>query len=254
MQPVLLSKNITEMTSSIVPRIIGHRGAAGYAPENTLASIRYAADLGIKWVELDVKITADGVPVLFHDNKLERTTNGQGYLANKTWNELETLDAGAWFGQSFSGERIPSLVELIAELDKLRLGVNLELKPNPRQDEKTGWITAQTVQALWPAKLPPPVISSFKAPALAAFAEVAPMIARALLVHKVPKDWSLKAQSLGISSFHCDSRYLKRRHVQSMRESGLTVRCFTVNEEERAAQLFSWGVESIFSDFPGRIT
>ena len=65
------------------PRVIGHRGAAGYAPENTLASVQYAAELGVKWVEVDVKITADEVPVLFHDNRLERTTDGTGYLARK---------------------------------------------------------------------------------------------------------------------------------------------------------------------------
>ena len=235
------------------PRVIGHRGAAGYAPENTLASVQYAAELGVKWVEVDVKVTADEVPVLFHDDRLERTTDGQGCLARKSLAELAILDAGAWFGQSFIGQRIPTLAEVVGELERLGLGLHLELKPSPGQEEKTGRITAEIVKTLWPANLPAPVISSFKPVALAAFAEVAPFMSRALLVHKVPDNWSEKARLLGFSAIHCDFRYLRCHHVTSMRENGLTVRCFTVNEEYKASRLFSWGVASIFSDFPDRI-
>ena len=242
------------MGNTKAPRVIGHRGAAGYAPENTLASVRYAANLGVKWVEMDVKITADEVPVLFHDDRLERTTDGQGYLARKSLAELAILDAGAWFGQSFIGQRIPTLAEMVGELERLGLGLNLELKPSPGQDEQTGRIAGEFFQTLWPAKLPAPVISSFKPLALAAFAEMAPFMSRALLVHKVSDNWPEKAHSLGVSAFHCDARYLKRHHVTTMRESGLTVRCFTVNEGKKASRLFSWGVASVFSDFPDRIT
>ena len=241
------------MGNTKASRVIGHRGAAGYAPENTLASVQFAADLRVKWVEVDVKITADEVPVLFHDDRLERTTDGEGYLAKKSLAELAILGAGAWFGQSFIGQRIPTLVEIVGELGRLSLGLNLELKPCPGQEEKTGRITAKIVQTLWPASLPAPIISSFEPIALTAFAEVVPFMARALLVHKVPKDWLQKARSLSVSAFHCDSRHLKRHHVVSMRESGLTVRCFTVNEEKKASRLFSWGVTSVFSDFPDRI-
>jgi len=235
------------------PRVIGHRGAAGYAPENTLASVQYAAELGVKWVEVDVKITADEVPVLFHDNRLERTTDGTGYLARKSLAELKVLDAGAWFGQPFVGQRIPTLAEVVGELERFALGLNLELKPSPGQDEQTGRITAEVFQTLWPARLPAPVISSFKPLALDAFSKVAPCMSRALLVHKVPDDWSEKAHSLGVSAFHCDSRYLKHHHVTSLREGGLAVRCFTVNEGRKASRLFSWGVAAVFSDFPDQI-
>ncbi|HRC27440.1 MAG TPA: glycerophosphodiester phosphodiesterase family protein, partial [Alphaproteobacteria bacterium] len=80
-----------------IPSLIGHRGVARYAPENTLESIHTAADMGLEWVELDVKLTRDGVPVLFHDDTLDRTTNGTGFVAACDFARLRELEAGSWF-------------------------------------------------------------------------------------------------------------------------------------------------------------
>ena len=93
------------MNGLILPRVIGHRGIAARAPENTLAGFRRAAELGVAWVELDVQLTSDGVPVVFHDDGLERTTDGQGLLIETPLAVLRGLDAGAWFGPAFAGER-----------------------------------------------------------------------------------------------------------------------------------------------------
>ena len=76
----------TNMTEAVVPKIIGHRGAAGYAPENTLVSVQRAYDLGVRWIEVDVKLSSDDVPVLFHDDRLERTSNGKGSITRKRLN------------------------------------------------------------------------------------------------------------------------------------------------------------------------
>jgi glycerophosphoryl diester phosphodiesterase len=84
-----------------LPKIIGHRGAADYAPENTIEGIHTAADMGVEWVELDVKLTKDQVPVLFHDETLERTTNSAGNVRDFTLSELKELDAGSWFSDGF---------------------------------------------------------------------------------------------------------------------------------------------------------
>ena len=80
-----------------LPKVIGHRGAAGYAPENTIEGIHTAADIGTKWVELDVKLTKDEVPIIFHDDELERTTNGHGLVAETKYEEIKQLEAGSWF-------------------------------------------------------------------------------------------------------------------------------------------------------------
>ena len=94
-------------------RIIAHRGASAAAPENTLAAIARAADLGARSVELDVMLSADGVPVIIHDTDLARTTNGTGPVAALAFEQLARLDAGSWFGAAFAGERIPSLADAI---------------------------------------------------------------------------------------------------------------------------------------------
>ncbi len=111
-------------------RIIGHRGLAGEAPENTLVGIRLAAEQGMKWVEVDVTLLVDGTPVLFHDRRLNRTTNKKGRLFSLNCSELETVDAGSWFSDQFSGEKIPQLREALKLIKALGLGLNLELKTN----------------------------------------------------------------------------------------------------------------------------
>jgi len=80
-----------------LPKIIGHRGCASYAPENTVEAIHTAADMGVEWVELDVKLTKDDIPILFHDDMLERTTNGSGAVKDFTLKDLKELEAGTWF-------------------------------------------------------------------------------------------------------------------------------------------------------------
>jgi glycerophosphoryl diester phosphodiesterase len=235
------------------PNIIGHRGAAGHAPENTLSSVQKAFDLGVTWVEADVKLSRDGIPVLFHDDRLDRTTDGNGTVAQKTLDELKRLDAGRWFDPAFTGESIPTLEELVARLTELQMGLILELKPSRGQEAETGRIVAEMFQDLWLAELPAPVISSFKPAALAAFAEVAPDMARALLVHKLPPDWRRRAEELGAVAIHCDVNDIKRHEVAAILEAGFTVRCYTVNENDEAARLLLWGVQSVFTDFPDRI-
>lgn len=84
-----------------LPKIIGHRGCAAYAPENTIEGIHTAADMGVEWVELDVKLTKDQVPIIFHDETLERTTDSSGNIRDLTLQEVKELDAGSWFSDGF---------------------------------------------------------------------------------------------------------------------------------------------------------
>ena len=114
----------------VAPRLIGHRGAAALAPENTLASIRAAADSGVPWIEVDAKLAKDGVPVLMHDDTLDRTTAGQGPVVARTSGELGRLDAGSWFDPRFAGETVPTLSQCLAECRRLGLGLDLEIKPD----------------------------------------------------------------------------------------------------------------------------
>src|SRR3990167_7450135 len=112
-----------------LPPVIAHRGASAYAPENTLAAFRKAHDLGIQWIEFDVMLSADHVPIIFHDNLLDRTTNGRGEVGDFSFKALHELDAGAWFNPKFSGEHIPSLQDTVAFLRQTGMAANIEIKP-----------------------------------------------------------------------------------------------------------------------------
>jgi glycerophosphoryl diester phosphodiesterase len=242
---------MTEIKSP--PTIIGHRGAAGHAPENTLAGMRRAHQLGATWVEIDVKLTKDGVPILMHDATLARTTNCRGAVADMTAADLGGCDAGGWFAKEFAGEAIPTLAALVELLDELSMGLNLEIKPCPGREAETGRVVAEVFPGLWPDRLPAPVISSFSVDALAAYAAVAPAMERALIVHGLPDDWSAIAARLGLKAMHCDAKRLKHHQVDEMISAGLAVRCYTVNDKDVAKRLLEWGIESVISDYPDRM-
>lgn len=232
------------------PFVIGHRGAAAWAPENTLASIRTAAALGVRWVEFDVRLSRDGCPVLVHDDDLARTTDGSGPVAGRDLDDLLTLDAGGWFAPAFRGEPIPTLEAAIATLADLGLGLNVEIKPDAPRAEETAAVVMEVLQERWPPALPPPLISSFQAEALAAARSAAPGAELALLVTDVPADWRQRLRDLGCGALHCAARRLRRDQAAAVAAAGVPLRCYTVNRRGRAEQLAGWGVQSVFTDDP----
>lgn len=237
----------------ILPRVMGHRGAAGYAPENTLASMQTAARLGVRWVEFDVHLSSDRVPVLLHDDTLDRTTDGTGPVDGLTAAGLSGLDAGQWFSDAFTGEALPTLAETIQLLGSLGMGANVEIKPSPGRESETGSVVARMLREQWPSALPPPMVSSFKTISLAAAREAAPNIARALLVPKIGRNWDQDMRDLGCAALHCGHKRLSASDAEQVRRAGYPLNVYTVNERPRADTLFSWGVGSIISDHPDRL-
>jgi glycerophosphoryl diester phosphodiesterase len=236
-----------------IPPVIGHRGAAGSAPENTLAGLREAKSLGCRWVEFDVRLTADGHPVLLHDNRLKRTTNGRGRVSVLPLAEVRLHDAGEWFGPSFAGERVPTLEEAVALLAELGLGANIELKATRGREAETGIVVADLLGRIWPGELPAPLISSFLPKALAAAQLRAPGIARGILFGIIPRNWRAIAKRCGCATVHADHQRLSPAKISEIRRSGYPVLAYTVNDRRRAKTLFDWGVTSVFSDAPQRI-
>jgi glycerophosphoryl diester phosphodiesterase len=232
------------------PRVIGHRGAAGLAPENTPVSFRKAAELGVHWVEFDVHLTADGIPIVIHDDTVNRTSDGKGDVAALSLAALTALDAGAWYGEAFRGERIPTLEATIALLAKLGLGAIVEIKPSPGTAAATAEAAVRVLLKRWPDSLPPPIVSSFEREALERARAVAPGIARSLLVGKIPGDWQRDVDRLGCAALHANQRGLKAADVASVTGAGVPLFTYTVNTAKRAAELFSWGVAAVFTDRP----
>ncbi|MDP7668735.1 MAG: glycerophosphodiester phosphodiesterase family protein [Rhodospirillales bacterium] len=238
-----------------LPPVIGHRGAAGRAPENTLAGLHRAARLGASWVEFDVRLSADGAPVVMHDPTLKRTTGAPGRVSTTPMETLASLDAGAWFDPCFAGETIPSLEAAIACVRDLGLGANVELKPAPGRAaalvENSLRAIARAVRAGRGRPPPPPLLlSSTSRTILDAVRRLAPELPRGLVAHHVPRDWRSAAVRLGCASLHVSAPSLTPARVREIKSAGLWLAVFTVNDPRRAGIFWEWGVDSIFSDFP----
>ncbi len=236
-------------------KVIGHRGAAGHAPENTLASIVMAAELGCGWVEFDTMLAACGALVVIHDETLDRTTDGHGLVAGKTLAELKNLDAGSWFSADFAGAPIPALSETMVLLARLGLGAVVEIKPPAGTEAKTGRLAAGVLADFSGPSLPGPglMVSSFSTEALIGARDAAPEIPRALNVGAVPARWREILGNLGCRALHCKAAKLKEKEARDIIAAGFDLRCYTVNKAAEAEKLFAWGVAGVFSDFPDRI-
>ena len=238
--------------SVLLPPVIGHRGAAARAPENTLAGLRRAKALGCAWVEFDVRLTADGVPVLCHDAHLDRTTDGVGPVAAHTLAAVRLRDAGRRFAPAFAGERVPTLDEALSLAAQLDLGTNIEIKAERGREYATAAAVAAAIGRLGGAA-PALLASSFLPDALAALRAVAPKIPRGVLFRVVPRGWARVAGRCGCVMIGADHRRLRPRRVAEIRAAGYKLAAYTVNDPARARLLFAWGVASVFSDAPDMI-
>jgi glycerophosphoryl diester phosphodiesterase len=242
-----------QQIETALPPVIGHRGAAACAPENTLAGLRKAKMLGCSWVEFDVRLTGDGQPVLLHDSRLERTTDGRGRTGALSVAEVRRYDAGNWFDPSFAGERVPKLEEALALLAELGLGANVELKAARGKAAATGALVSDVLarnRASDPGRL---LISSFQRSALAGARDHAPHIARGILFRRIPKNWLKIAAEFDCATIHTDHQRLSLAIVSEIRRAGYPLLAYTVNDPARAQTLLDWGVTSVFSDVPHRL-
>jgi len=233
-----------------LPRVMGHRGAAGLAPENTLASLRTAAAMGMTWVEFDVMLSGDGVPVLFHDDNLERITGRKAAMARTPSAELAKLDAGAWFGPGFSGEPIPSLEQALALAVELGFTPNIEIMPTPGRDAATAAVVVETIGRRWPKDRPSPLVSSFSREALDVARDRAPSLPRALIAWRLPRDWEAAAETLQCVSLHLRGLRLRAKTSAKIKRAGYQLAAFTVNDPNRARRLIGLGVDCIITDRP----
>ncbi len=236
-----------------LPPVTGHRGAKGHAPENTLAGLRKAVELGARWVEFDVKLTADNELVLFHDDKVNRTSDGKGPVAGMTLSDIRKLDAGRWFSPDFTGEPVPTLAEAMDYLAATGIGANVEVKASPGREAESGAAIARALAGRWFGGPAPMLISSFSADSLAAARQAAAQVPRGFLTLKFPKDWATRLRELQCATFHVLDRRLTEARVRAIREVGWRAMAYTVNDPARARELLSWGVESVITDYPDRI-
>lgn len=219
---------------------IGHRGACGYAPENTLLSIQKALELNVHGVEIDVRCI-NGKLILIHDDTLDRTTNGHGLVKDYSFEELRKLDAG-------KGEKIP-LLEEVLELVDGKVLINIELKGGQLVEQLT-----TTLKGFLESGYPPDalLISSFNHRELISFKSHLPNIPLGALTYGVPYDLAQAGSALGAYSIHIGREYVTTELLADARKRRLQVFVYTINEPRDMTIMEALGVDGIFSDYPDR--
>lgn len=228
--------------------IIAHRGASKVCPENTMAAFKQALTYKADGIELDVQLTKDGIPVVIHDETLERTTNGKGYVCDHSLQQLKTLNAGSWFHQSFSKETIPTLEEVLQWLHTQPLLLNIELKNAIVDYPQLEQSVLHLVKAYHMEERT--VFSSFNHYSLVRLKELDPFIEVAPLYNaRLIEPWNYVAQ-FGGTSIHPAFRTLDEKSVRSFQQHGLTIRSYTVNRKQQLCKAFQWNLDAIVTDVP----
>lgn len=228
---------------------IAHRGASGYAPENTFAAFRRAVAQGISFIETDLHLTRDAHFVAIHDETVERTTNGHGAIHEMTLAEARRLDAGSWFGSEFMGERIPTLEEILEFTKKHDVVFYLELKPSGFWGGEHALISALRDTA----EIPRCVVISFDPAILAALRKIEPTLMTGLLHDGKIDDPFEKAVEIGARQLAVQGDLVTANFIDKARKRDLQVVCWTVNSPAHMRMLASAGVDGIMSDYPDRL-
>ena len=219
------------------------------APENTLTAMRVGHAHGYRMFEFDVKLSADNVSFLLHDDTLERTTSGRGRADALPWRELSRLDAGGWHSAKYAGEPLPTLASIARWARAHGVACNIEIKPTPGRERETGAAVALDATTLWRDADVPPLLSSFSEEALAAARDAAPALPRALLLDdaagrlggppRAPRLRRDRRQSRG-----CSPPML----VRAARSAGLSRAVLHAERARADRRARRWGVDSVITD------
>lgn len=219
--------------------IFAHRGASGYEPENTLSAFEEALAMGARWIELDV-YAVDGELLVIHDDRLERTTNGTGFVADKSLSYLRSLDTG-------KGQKIPFLKEVV-DLVRDRAGINIELKGPETAAPVSALIAAAITEGRMTAEQF--IVSSFNHKELLHFKTMHPEIRIGALISSIPWRYVRLAEKMGAYAVHAGMNTVNRRFVANAHRRGLKFFVYTVNTGEDLKRMREMGVDGVFTNYP----
>lgn len=239
---------MSSINFSIKPPVIAHRGANRFAPENTLAAFLKAKELGVKWVEFDARLSACGEAVIFHDEMLDRTSNGKGRVVDYTYAELKKLDAGSWFNTLFSKEYIPTLKEVMLFLESHQMAANVEIKVEAGYEIATTQKVMTVLANFLEQKKMPILISSFSLLALREVRKYSQDCPLGFLLDEWNPHWQMICEELNCIALDVNHEILTQERIQEIKSTKRLVLSYTVNEPLLARELFDWGVDAVFSD------
>ncbi len=233
----------------IVPPIIAHRGVSALAPENTMIAFLKAKECGLRWIEFDVTLAACGEVVVMHDDDLKRTTNGVGRIIDVTYDYLKTLDAGSWFSREFAGEKILTLKEVLLFLNKNQMAANIEIKSYPGKEE---WVAKRVLEEIkqYASSDTPLLVTSFSKTILKQVRFQDAQIPLGYLMSEWDESYRSFCDEISAVNIGINQELLSLERVKQLKSTGRLLSAYTVNEVARAKELFSFGVDAIFSDCP----
>lgn len=233
--------------------VVAHRGFSGVAPENTMVAFKKAIEVGSDMIELDVRLSKDGVVVVIHDDTLERTTTGKGKVIEKNMDELKLLDAGLKFHPSFSGERIPTLREVL-ELAKGKVLVNIELKMGYDGQWTILELADRALEEVKRADMLNQVLfSSFDPVALERVLKMNPSVSVAYLYNRF---WNFPQEVTGgrpFNTLNCRKSVLTPENISRAHQEGIRIGVYTLNTEEEMEKFINMKVDAIITDYPDRL-
>ncbi len=229
------------------PWVVGHRGASGVAPENTIAAFQEAIDAGAAMCELDVHLTKDGLPVVIHDERVDRTTNGVGPVADWTLQELKHLDAGMWFDRRFRGQRIPTLREVL-RFARGKMKLFLELKTN--KVDYPGIEEAVLLEVREEAMAEEVIVGSFNAQTVARARRLANGISVGGILEDLRGFDRFLEETGGVDVLSAGHVWATEETVRPVHGRRIPLFLWTVNEEDEMRRCARLGVVGLMSDFP----
>jgi glycerophosphoryl diester phosphodiesterase len=235
--------------------VIGHRGSAGTAPENTLASFRRAAADGAAMIEFDVRMSRDGHLIVIHDRRLNRTTNGRGSVYRLDLEAIRSVDAGVMFGPEFRGERVPLLDEVFDAVPD-SVGLNIEVKTEGDPFWRRTMAPAIAAAVGKRSGRRRILVSSFNHALLRQLHRLDPAIAIGVLslpVRDSGKRPSALARTAGAATYICGNARLRRRLVDEAHRSNITVFVYGINTPAQMKRALAFGCDGVITDYPGRL-
>ncbi|USK29097.1 glycerophosphodiester phosphodiesterase [Bacillus sp. CMF21] len=231
--------------------IYAHRGCSGEFPENTMAAFEAACKIGADGIELDVQMTKDGEVVVIHDEQIDRTTNGIGFVKDFRYKQLKLFDAGSWFHPKFSRQTIPSLQDVLdlIKTSGSEMKVNIELKNNVFPYEG---IEAKVLQCVHQSGMADSVIlSSFQFKSLGKIRELDSSIQTALLFEGIPSNIIEEARKVRANALHSEASFAVSAAGKRTIDAGYPLRVFTINQTDKLEAFRKSGVSAIITDYPG---
>ena len=231
--------------------ILAHRGCSSLAPENTLASFRAAKQYGASGVELDASLLGDNTVVVFHDEEVDRCTNGTGLLQSFTLESIKKLDAGSWFSPQYKGEKVPILDEALTLLHELNLDLNLEIKSRAGQEKILTGEIKQLLENHATFTQDNLLLSSFNYTALQYARKLLPHTNIAILYeNELPDTWLQQARAIEACTINLNVKYASEKDIQRIQAENYKTYIWTVDKIEEAEQLKKLNVNGIITNRP----